>query len=149
MNLETNTAETETSLFANSYDKEVYLDNLTYSRGRTMKAIFMIAAIFFIGDLIGSFSSRAEFTGMVFIYIIFFPVIFMGLGFLARKNPMLAIVIAMILFAGIITINVIAYGGSSLFKGILIKAVVVYLLISGYNHAKDAAIAKENLAALG
>lgn len=149
MNLETNAAEPETSLFADSYDKEVYLDNLTYSRGRTMKAIFMIAAIFLISDLIGSFSAGSNFSNSLFIYIIVFPVIFLGLGFLAKKNPMLSIIIAMILFTGILTINVIAYGGSSLFKGIIMKAVIVFLLLSGFNHARDANTARENLEALG
>ena len=144
MNLDAREATPETSIFDNGYDQEVYQDNWLFERGKTMKAIFAIGAIVLISDLI-ALSIGNQLNGVNFLVILVVPGIYAGLGFMARHKPMVAMVMAILLFTTVLALSVYAYGAASLFKGFIMKAVVVYFMISGFNHAREAERARKNL----
>jgi hypothetical protein len=66
------------------------------------------------------------------------PVLLAGLAFLALREPLLAMIIAAIIFiaAWIYTISVM--GGQAAVSGWLVKAIVIYLLIAGFQNAREA-----------
>ncbi|MBN8673049.1 MAG: hypothetical protein J0L56_02880 [Chitinophagales bacterium] len=64
--------------------------------------------------------------------------IFAGLGFLTKKQPMTAIIIALILFLGLWIFTIIVIGPEQIYKGILVRGIIVYFLVTGIKHAKEA-----------
>jgi hypothetical protein len=70
--------------------------------------------------------------------ILLFPVIFLALGFLSVKEPMVAIVLGMVIMIGFWVYIVVAIDVSYLLKGWLGKAIIIYLLFAGLQNAREA-----------
>jgi len=138
------TITTETSIFTNEYDKEVLQENLKFDLRKTRDSLFIIAAVLLLSDLLGLSMANAL-NGSMLIYVIVFPVIFVGLAFVATAKPMLAMTIGVLLFALIVAFSIYAMGGRAIISGLLVKAVIVYLFIKGFNHAKEAEKARKDL----
>jgi hypothetical protein len=84
-------------------------------------------------------------NGTTLIYTLVVPVIFIALAFLAMAKPMLAMGAALGLFVLIIAYTVYALGARAIISGLLVKAVIVYFFVKGFNHAKEAETARKNL----
>jgi hypothetical protein len=145
--------KTEASIFKNEYEKEACQDNWRYESGKVMKANFIIGGIFFLGDLL-SFSAARLSVESTFVYIIIVPIIFFGLGLLAKSQPMISIFLAAVFFVGIIALGFFAMftttmitGAKPTISGWLIKAIIIYFLLNGINHAKEAEKIRKRLAA--
>jgi hypothetical protein len=135
----------EPSVFDNGYEKEVLLDNWTSGLQKTMKAIFFIGVILLLSDLL-ALSMANALNGNTIIYILVVPLAYAGLGLLARKKPLLAIVIATLVFAAVISLNIYAFGARSIISGLLVKAFIIYFILTGFNHAREAEKARKDLA---
>lgn len=132
------------SIFENDYDKEVFLDNWKSGSLKTMKAIFAIGAILLFSDLLAlSMANTLNGSSIIIVFIV--PLIYAALGVFARTRPLLSIIIASVLFLAIIAINIYAFGTKSLLSGLIIKAFVVYFILTGLNHAREAEAAKKKL----
>ena len=142
-----NDSTPETSLFEDPYFKETQLDIWQHERKKTMKAIFTIAGILFFSDLVALLMANGL-NATTFTYIIIVPLLFIGLGFFANKQPFLSILAATILFAAIIIMNIYLSGAKTIISGLLIKAVVIFFIISGINHARVAEAARKDLDSL-
>jgi hypothetical protein len=84
-------------------------------------------------------------TSDTILYALLFPVLFIALAFLALKQPMLAAILSILLFAGIIIINIIAFGGVGAIRGIIVKAVIIYFLLAAVQSARTAEQAKKDM----
>ena len=135
------------SVFGDPYFKETQIDIWNHERKKTMKSIFIISVVLFGSDLL-ALSMANLLTTSTFIYILIVPLIFVGLGFWARNKPVLSVIITIILFAAIIALNIYAIGIKSIISGLIVKAVVVFLFISAYQHAREAEEAKQKLSLL-
>lgn len=82
------------------------------------------------------------------VYALLVPVVFVALGFAALIKPMLAMTVASLLFVLIIAYNIYVLGARTIVSGLIVKAVLVYFFIKGFNHAKDAEQAKRDLSNL-
>jgi hypothetical protein len=131
------------SIFENPYDKEVLADNLKYDLGKTRNSLFIIGGILLLSDLLALSMSNAL-SGTTLVYVLVVPVIFVVLGFVATARPMFSMIAAAILFALIIAYNIYAIGARSIVSGLIVKAVLVYFFIKGFNHAKEAEQAKRS-----
>ncbi|MBL7745820.1 MAG: hypothetical protein JNM19_00210, partial [Chitinophagaceae bacterium] len=67
-----------------------------------------------------------------------FPVIFLGLGFLATKEPLVATVLGILIMIGYWIYIAVALDISFLLKGWLGKAIIIYLLFAGLQNAREA-----------
>ncbi|HEX7845825.1 MAG TPA: hypothetical protein VF476_08515 [Chitinophagaceae bacterium] len=112
---------------------------------KTRNKLFTIAAVIFCFDLIALLIADALVTE-TFILIVAVPAILVGLGFLALKEPMLAIIIAAIIIIGIWIYTIVITGGMAAISGWLAKAIIIYLLIAGFQSAKEAQRIKKELA---
>jgi len=111
---------------------------------RVRNSIFWIAGLFFASDLLGLAIANLV-SPETLLYALLFPVLFIGLGLLSTRQPMLSIALAMVLFAGIIILSIVVYGGVGAIKGILVKAIIVYFLLAGFQSAKTAEQAKKDM----
>jgi len=141
------TAPTQESIFENDYYKETQADILAHETKKTMQTLFIMAALLFTSDLI-ALSMAHQLTAVTTAYALVFPAIFAGLAFLSRSHPKFSMLCASILMAIIIILTVFIAGVQSILSGFLMKGVIVYLLIRGWNHAKEASEARANLAAI-
>jgi len=104
---------------------------------KTRNTLLIMAVIFFIVDFL-TLSIADALTGATFIYIILYPVIFVGLAFLALKEPLLAMIIAAVLIAGLWGYVIYLNGATAIITGWLVKAVVIYFVIAGFQSAAEA-----------
>lgn len=135
----------ETSLFYNSYDKEVQQDIWNHERKRVTRSLLWVACILLVGDLI-AFSIANVLTAVTFGVALIVPLLFCGLAFFARLQPMTAAVTTAVLLAGLMGYAVYAVGPKALVSGWLSKALVVFFTIQAIRQAKEAEAARKKLA---
>jgi len=137
---------TTTDIVSDYYDtyKEVQHDILQTETRKTRNAIFLVAALLFGSDLLALFMANAA-TPSTLLYISVVPLLFVAVGFFALKQPLAAIITALVLYVGIWGLTVYIYGGSQLMSGLIIKAITVTTLLVGLNNAREAEKARNNL----
>ncbi len=124
----------------NDSQKEI----LAIESRKTRNKIFTVGLIIFISDLLGLIRLDAV-TGQTILYISIVPLIYVGLGFFALKEPLAAIIIAAVIIIGLWIYIIASTGAASVIQGWLIKAVVIYLLLAGLQNAKEAQRIKKEL----
>ena len=73
------------------------------------------------------------------------PAIFVGLAFLARKEPLTSMIIVSVIIGGLWLYNAISTNGYSLLAGWWAKAIVVYLILAGFQSSREAEKIKREL----
>lgn len=73
------------------------------------------------------------------------PLVCVGLAFLSIKEPLTSIIIAAVIIIGLWVYAAVVTGGMAAISGWLIKAVIVYLLIAGFQSAREAQKIKKEL----
>jgi hypothetical protein len=134
----------ETSIFENSYDREIFEDNWKFFRNKTMRSIFFVAAIILGADLFALIVANLL-DNLIILYVLIVPVIFAGLGIMARFRPLLASSLTAILYVAIVCYTVYQVGPTAIFAGWLVKAVIVYFLITGIQSAREAEEARRKM----
>jgi hypothetical protein len=104
---------------------------------KTRNKLFFIGAVILLSDLLGLLmASAVNVTTLLFIAIV--PLVFVGLGLLATKEPLLAMILGTVVIVASWVLAYAQFGNPSLISGILVKAVVITLLISGFRNALEA-----------
>ena len=134
----------ENSFMEESYFKETQLDIWQHEKKKTMHAVFAIGAVLLGSDLLALLMANAL-TGASFVYVLIVPAIYAGIGLFAQKKPLAAAILAALLFLAIIAFTIYALGAKSMVSGLLIKAIVIFFVISAFHHAREAERAKRNL----
>ena len=104
---------------------------------KTRNKLFTIAAVLMIFNLLAVMLSGVPLSYVIG-DILLFPVIFVGLGFLATKEPLVAIVLGFLIMIGFWLYIAFALDISFLLKGWLGKAIIIYLLFAGLQNAREA-----------
>jgi len=104
---------------------------------KTRNKLFIIATAILIFDLFALFMANAV-NGTTLLFIVIVPLIFVGLAFLAIKEPLLAMILGAIVIVALWVFSFVQYGNRSLISGILVKAVLITLLFSGFQNAIEA-----------
>lgn len=106
--------------------------------------LFTLAIIFFLSDLLQLIASDlVNPTTLLVIAVV--PLFFVGLAFLAMKEPLLSMVLCAVIIGGIWIYVAIATGGQAALSGIVVKGIVVYLVIAGFQSANEAHKIKKEL----
>lgn len=115
-----------------------------YSR-KTKNAIFAIAGIWLVSELLGLAMANV-FTTEILLSISLAPAILIAAGFFALKQPLAAIIVAAVVFAGFWILTILVVGGIGAISGLLIKVVIIYFLITGFQNAREANRIKKEIA---
>ncbi len=106
-------------------------------------AIFAVAIVITISILFLAYqNSDYEYLWVDILVYSGFVLAFVLLGFWTKKKPYTAIVSALILYALFIILNA-SLDISTLYKGIILKVIVIVLLVKGLKDAKEAQERKE------
>ncbi len=111
---------------------------------KTRNKLFTLAVLIFAIDFIAlNMADAVNFQTLLLIAVV--PVLFIGLAFLALKEPLLAMIIGAVIIVGFWVYAAIQSKGLSAISGWFIKAVVVYLIIAGFQNAREAQRIKKEL----
>lgn len=111
---------------------------------KTRNTLIIMAIIVFASDLLSLLIANALYVENL-LYIIVIPAILVALALLALKEPLLAMIIAVIVVTGIWIYAIVITGGRAAIMGWLIKAIIVYFMIKGFHHAAEANKIKREL----
>ena len=113
---------------------------------KARNALFITAGLVLLGEVIAISTSGAEVTPLVIGIIAVEVGVFIGLAFWTKTKPYAAIITGLILFIllWIAAIIVNDDGGQSIYKGILVKAIIIYTLVSALKPAKEWENLKKN-----
>jgi hypothetical protein len=104
---------------------------------KARNAIIAIAILIIVGNLI-VMATDNSFTSVAIIIMLGIAAIFTGLAFLTKKQPLTAIIIALVLFLGLWVSDVVIAGPENIYKGIVVRVIILYFLIKGIKHAREA-----------
>jgi hypothetical protein len=111
---------------------------------KTRNNLFIAAAVLLVSGFLG-LAMLSAFNVVTIIAVSVIPLILAGLGFLANKEPLTAIIIAATVFLGEWIYTIAITGGRGAIMGWLVRAIVIYMLIAGLQHAKEAMRIKKEL----
>ncbi len=113
---------------------------------KARNALFITAGLVLLGEIIAISTSGAEVTPLVVGIIAVEVGVFVGLAFWTKTKPYAAIITGLILFIllWIVAVAVNDDGGQSIYKGILVKAIIIYTLVSALKPAKEWETLKKN-----
>jgi hypothetical protein len=125
--------------------KQTQLDLILVYSKKTRKAIFTIAGLWLASELLGLAMANV-FTTQALLSVSLVPVVLIAVAFLAMKQPFVAIIFAALVFVGVWTLTILAFGGVGAISGLLIKAIIIYFLIAGFQSAKEVTRIRKELA---
>lgn len=112
---------------------------------KTRNKLLAVAALIFFFDLFALLLANAL-TVQTLLWILVVPAVIGALAFLALKEPLAAMIIASVLIVGLWVYVIIITGGLAAITGWVAKAIIIYLLIAGFQHAREAARIKREFA---
>jgi hypothetical protein len=113
--------------------KELYWMEILKVRRKLLTIAILMFAIDLLNLLINDML-----TFQLFLWVLLVPVIIAALAFLAMKEPMAAMILASLIILALWIYAIVLAGGIGLVSGLLVKAVIVYLLIAGFQSAREA-----------
>jgi len=103
--------------------------------------LFIIAALQLIG-VFTSMSLQDPARWISIVVFVFFGGIFVGLALWTHRKPYTALLIAMIVYISLLVLDAI-FDPSTIYKGIVLKIIIIVMLISGLRNGKVAQDMKE------
>ena len=139
--------EKSTDIVSGYYDdyKQTQKEIFRMEAIKVRNSIFWIAALLFGSSLLGLAMANIV-NEETILYAIIDPAIFVAFGFLAIRQPMIAIILAFLLFAAIIIITINTHGSRAAISGLIVKAIIIYFLFAGFQSAKTAEQARKEMA---
>jgi len=125
--------------------RQTQLDLIPVYSKKARNAIFTIAGLWLASELLGLAIANV-FTTQVVLSVLLVPAILVAAAFLAMKQPLVAVIIAALVFVGVWTLSILVFGGIGAISGILIKAIIIYFLIAGFQNAREVARIKKEIA---
>lgn len=129
----------EENVVSGLYDNyhETQKEILAIEIRKTRNKLLALAAVAFISDFLALLVANTV-QPVTLLAIAVIPLILAGLSFLSLKEPLTAIIIAAVIILAAWIYAAVVTGGMAAISGWLIKAIIVYLLIAGFQSAKEA-----------
>ena len=136
----------ESSIISDQYDDHRQLAEETMKSDSKKACIMLIvtAIVVFGFDMLAVYSSDVPFS-LVWLNIIPVPIGLIGLGLLAIKEPMVAVVIAALLVFALWIFNLVPLSPVVIEKGLTQKGIAIGLLFGAYMFANCAMKEKQDL----
>lgn len=134
-----NPNQPEENVVSGLYDNyhETQKEILAIEIRKTRNKLLALAAVAFISDFLALLVANTVQPGTL-LAIAVIPLILAGLSFLSLKEPLTAIIIATVIILAAWIYAAVITGGMAAISGWLVKAIIVYLLIAGFQSAKEA-----------
>lgn len=128
----------EQDVISNYYEgyQQLELKSAENNLKKARNAIIAIAALLLLGNLI-MMGSSDSFTTVGLAIALLATGIFVGLAFMTKKQPLTSVIIALVIFVGLWVMDIIVLGTDYLFKGIIVKAIIIYFLVTGIKYARE------------
>jgi hypothetical protein len=141
-----NDTQPESQVVSEMYDNynEVQKEVMEIEIRKTRNKLFTVAVVIFLFDLLALLVVNIV-TPKTLLIILIIPVLIAGLGLLATKEPMIAMIVSAILIVGIWVYTIVITNGAAVISGWIAKAIIIYLLIAGFQSANEAAKIKKEL----
>jgi hypothetical protein len=138
--------EEPASILSDEYERynETQKEIMEMEIKKTRNTLWILATVFLVIQLIAIAQLELSISDL-WLEILLFPVILAGLGFLAIKEPMVAVVVAGLLIFGLWIYNVILLGGIAIISGLLWKGIIISVYIVCFQHANTATKIKKEL----
>ncbi|MEO8405861.1 MAG: hypothetical protein ABI480_14740 [Chitinophagaceae bacterium] len=130
--------------YENYQDTQKEIMNMQLKKLRNV--LFTMGLIVFLGDLLGLLMMNAV-DLYTLLSIIIIPALVTGMAFLSAKQPLLSIIIATVLIVGIWVYTIVILGATAAIMGWLLKALLIYFMIAGFQNALEAMRIKKELKA--
>lgn len=113
---------------------------------KARNALFITAGLVLLGEVISMSTTGVEITPLVIGIIAAEVGVFVGLAFWTKTKPYAAIITGLILFILLWVAAAVVNddGGQSIYKGIIVKAIIIYTLVSALKPAKEWENLKKN-----
>lgn len=113
---------------------------------KARNALFITAGLVLLGEVISMSTTGVEITPLVIGIIAVEVGVFVGLAFWTKTKPYAAIITGLILFILLWVAAAVVNddGGQSIYKGIIVKAIIIYTLVSALKPAKEWENLKKN-----
>ena len=111
---------------------------------KARNALFITAALLLVGEIISISQSGLEITPFVIGFIAVEVGIFVALAFWTKTKPLTAIIVGLILFVLLWIFIIITTDTSAIYRGILVKIIIIVNLVSAIKPAKAWEDAKKN-----
>ena len=129
------------------YDGVKNLELQRHAEGvkKARTALFVAAALIFIGELVSVAIQNIAFTPFIIGIAVIEAGIFVALAFWTRTKPFTAIVVGLIVFIGIWILAIVASGTQGAISGIIVRIIIISYLISALKPAREWENAKKNM----
>ena len=117
--------------------QQLQLESAKSEVKKARNALFFVAGVsllFTIVTMLTADTFEIETTVVLFVV----TGIFAGLGLMTKKQPFVAIIIGLILYVGLWLVDIALAGTENIYKGLLVRCIIIYFLIKGLKHAREA-----------
>ena len=111
---------------------------------KARNALFVTAGLFLVGEIINIVGSGLTLTPLAIIIIAVEVGFFVALGFWTKTQPLTAIIIGLIVFVGLWILTRIVSDETAIYKGIIVKIIIIVTLVNAIKPAKAWHDAKKN-----
>lgn len=118
--------------------KQVEMQGYETGIKKARNALFVTAALVLVGEIIVATSAGIELSPLLIGIIVIETGIFIGLAFWTKSKPYTAIITGLILFILMWVAAIVLNddGGQSIYRGIIVKGLIIYFLASSIKPAK-------------
>jgi hypothetical protein len=139
MNTETTNTQQENENVLTEYlegYQELELQSVQNNLRKTRNTILVVAVLLLISSFIIPAMSNAPVLDMWPAWVV--VGLFVTLALFTNKFPLATVIIALILYIGLWVLDIVVLGPEYIFKGLLIKGIIIYFLVRGIGYAKEA-----------
>ena len=111
---------------------------------KARNALFITAAIIFISELISALIADISLTPLFWGIVLIESGIFVGLAFLTKQRPYLAVILGLELFILLWVLGIYVSGIKAAYSGLIFKIIIIATLSRALTPAKDWEEAKRN-----
>jgi len=137
--------EKKEDVIADYYEGVKDLEIQGYETGikKARNALFITAGLLLVGELISLAATDFTLTPFLIAFIAVEVGIFIGLAFWTKTQPLTAIIVGIIVFLALWGFT-IAYDSSAIYKGILVRIIIIATLVTAIKPAKAWQDVKKN-----
>ena len=136
-------AETTVAEYYEDY-KQTQSEMIALYSKKTRNAIFTIAGLWLASDLLAMAAANV-FSLTYLLTVLIVPVSLVVAGFLAMKQPLVAVILATVVFVGVWVLTIVLLGSAGAISGIILKAIIIYFLIAGFQNAREVEKTKKEI----
>jgi len=107
-------------------------------------ALFVTAALLFVGELISAAVSDVPLTALFWIIMVIQSGIFVGLAFWTKTKPYAAVIVGLVFFILLWISAILVSGFQGAIGGIIVKIIIIVYLVKALGPAKAWEDAKKN-----